>query len=321
MSTEIDTKALNEAFVDKITSEDTSLRKEAQQNVNDFTRDKMREDGFWRKILPPVDIANDELDRQVDTDKPVKIVDKEPGSPAAKTIPFATLPDNEYIHGPRYRVMFTRIVTPKFTKDVDELRTYDMDIRQILSDNAIKDMLAEEDDSAIAAVDTIVGAAGSIVTETGVAQHQEVDGGVTRETVNDALKIMPSTPSHLEVSTILVNNVFIKDVQKWGRDEVGGNLSEEIVRNGFAERIMLGARWIVSIKRELLGDDEMYMFAEPKFLGKFYVLEDTTMYIDKKAYFLEFFAYEAVGSAIGNVAAVAKATFTGSLPSDDFRYG
>ena len=31
------------------------------------------------------------------------------------------------------------------TKDIDELRTWDMDIRQVLSDNAIKDMLADEE--------------------------------------------------------------------------------------------------------------------------------------------------------------------------------
>jgi hypothetical protein len=41
--------------------------------------------------------------------------------PAAISIPFSTLPANLYIRGPRYRVQFDRIVTPKFTKDVDEL--------------------------------------------------------------------------------------------------------------------------------------------------------------------------------------------------------
>ena len=320
MSEELSTKAVNEAFFHKMTSDDAGLRKDAQQAVNDFTRTKMREDGFWRKILPPVQISNDELDRQVDTDKNVKIVDKEPNSPAAISIPYATLPINKYIRGPRYRVMFDRIVTPRFTKDVDELRTYDMDIRQVLSDNAIKDMLAEEDGKAIRAVNTLLLGADTVIPETGVAQHRTITGGITRETVNDALKILPQTPSHLEVSTTLVNNVFVKDIQKWGRDEVGGDLSEEIVRNGFAERVLLGVRWTITIKRDLVGDTTMYMFAEPKFLGKFYVLEDTTMYIDKKAYFIEFFAYESIGSAIGNIAAVGRADFDGDIPSDVWRY-
>ena len=68
---------------------------------------------------------------------------------------------NLYIRGPRYLVMMDRIVTPRFTKDVDELRTWIMDIRQVLSDNAIKDMLAEEDGKFITAVNTALVAAGS----------------------------------------------------------------------------------------------------------------------------------------------------------------
>ena len=318
---ELTTKAVNQMFYDKITSDDASLQKDAQQAVNDFTRVKMREDGFWRKILPPVPISNDELDRQVDTEKNVKIIDKEPDSPAALSIPYATLPSNRYIQGPRYRVMFDRIVTPNFTTDVGRLRTWDMDIRQVLSDNAIKDMLAEEDGKAIRAVVSGLVAANAVVPETGVSQWRTFTGGITRETVNDALKILPQTPSHLECATALVNNVFVKDLQKWGRTEVGGDLSEEVVRNGFAERVMFGVRFIITIKRNLVGDGTMYMFAEPKFLGKFFILEDTTMHIEKKAYLLNFFAYEEIGSAIGNIAAIGRADFSGSISDNEiWRY-
>ena len=69
---DLDTKAVNALFMNNIMSDDSGQVKLAQQAVNDFTRVKMREDGFWRRILPPVPIANDELDRQVDTDKNVK---------------------------------------------------------------------------------------------------------------------------------------------------------------------------------------------------------------------------------------------------------
>lgn len=306
---QVSTKEVNQAMFDRLFSDDPSLLKEAQDAVNDFIRVRMREDGFWRRIIPPVQITNDELDRQVDTDMPVKVVDKEPESPAAITIPFATLPQGKYIRGPRFRVMFSRIVTPKFVKDVDELRTWDMDIRQVLSDNAIKDMLAEEDGTAIATVNTILVGPDAIVPATGVAQHQTISGGITRDTINDALKIMPSTPNHLETATVLLNNVTVKEVQKWGRDEVGGDLAQEIVMNGFAERQWFGARFLITIKRDLVPDNTFFMFAEPKFIGKFYILEDTTMYIDRKAYMLEFFAWETIGSTIANVAGVARADF------------
>ena len=312
MNNDITTRARNAAVLDQLNSSESSpeMVKQAADTVSEFTRVKMREDGFWRKILPPLTVSNDELDRQVDTDMPVRVVDKEPDSPAAASIPFGTLPFNEYILGTRYRVMFDRIVTPRFTKDVDELRTYDMDIRQVLSDNAIKDMLAEEDGKAIAAVNSLLLGQNSVIPLTGVAQCRTVAGGITRETWAEAMKTLPRTPMHLEVSTVLINNVSIKDVYKWGRDEIGGDLAEEILQNGFAERNLMGARVLITIKRDLVPDDTIFMFADPSKLGKFFTLEDTTMYIDRKAYMLEFFAYETIGSSIGNVAAIGRVDFT-----------
>ncbi len=302
-------RLVNEAVIERLQSDDPRMVKEAQDAINDYTRVKMREDGFWRRILPPVTITNDELDRQVDTDKPVKIVDKEPDSPPAASVPFATLPLNRYIRGPRYRVMFDRILTRKFTKDVDELRTWDMDIRQILSDNSIKDMLAEEDGKAILTVNALLLGQNVVIPDTGVAQWVSITGGVTRDTMAEAMKVLPRTPSHLNVATVLINNVTIWDIVKFGRDEVGGDLSQELFRTGFTEREIMGVRWIITIKRDLVPDGTIFMFAEPKFLGKFFVLEDTTMYIDRKAYMLEFFAYESIGSAIANVAAIGRVDF------------
>jgi len=299
-------KEVNGAFLNMLES---GMEKQAQDAVNDYIRVRMREDGFARRILPPVQITNDELDRQVDTDKPVKVVDKEPNSPGAISVPFATLPINRYIRGPRFRVQFDRILTTRFTKDIDELRTYDMDIRQILSDNAIKDMLAEEDGKWIAVTNNLLVAQGATVPETGVVQWRAIAGGITRDTIAESLKLLPSTPNHLNPSTVLVNNVTVLDVVKFGRDEVGGDLSQELFERGFAEREIMGVRWIITIKRDLVPDGTTFQYAEPKFLGKFFILEDTTMFIDRRAFMLEFFAYESLGAAIANVAAVARADF------------
>ena len=62
------------------------------------------------------------------------------------SIPFSTLPSNhstDFVM-PRYSVRFDRIVTPRFVKDVDEKRIWVMNIRQVLSDNSIRDMLEDE---------------------------------------------------------------------------------------------------------------------------------------------------------------------------------
>jgi hypothetical protein len=303
-------RLLNEAFLDKLASGDSRIVKEAQDAINDYTRVKMREDGFTRRIVPPLTVTNDELDRQVDTDKPVKVIDMEVDSPAAISVPFATLPMNRYIRTKRYRIMFDRILTPRFTKDVDELRTYDMDIRQVLSDNSIKDMLAEEDGKFILTVNTLLLGANVVIPETGVAQYVTISGGVTRDTLAEAMKVLPRTPNHLNVATVLINNVTIWDIVKFGRDEIGGDLSQELFRTGFSEREIFGVRYIITIKRDLVPDSSIFMFTEPKFLGKFLVLEDTTLYVDRKAYMLEFFAYESLGCSIANIASIGRVDFT-----------
>ncbi len=308
MASQSETQLLNDTLFEQLQT--PGMEKQAIDAVNDFTRTKMREDGFYRRIMPPLKIANDELDRQVDTDKPVKVVDKEPDSPAAISIPFGTLPTNVYIRGPRYRVMFDRVVTPRFVKDVDELRTWVMDIRQVLSDNSIKDMLAEEDSKFISAVNAVmIGPDVPVPYNGNVIQWKTIDGGITRETLQDARKIMPKGPSHLESHTALINNVTIKEIEKFGRDEMGGDFSQDVIKNGWAEANFMNMQWIITIKRDLVPDDSMFMFSDPKFMGKSYLLEDTTMYIRREAYMLEFFAYQTMGGSIGHAGGIARADF------------
>lgn len=306
---EEESRLISRAIMEKLASRDPLLVKEAVDAVNDFTRTRMREDGFTRRIMPPIPISDDELDRQISTDKPVKVVDKEPDSPAAISVGFATLPMNIYIRGPRYPVMMDRIMTPRFTKDVDELRTWIMDIRQVLSDNAIKDMLAEEDGKFITAVNTVLCGAGVTVPTSGTVQWEQIAGGITRDTLWDAMKIMPNTPSCLEVHTCLVNNITIKEVCKMGRTEMGGDLSQDIMRDGWTEQNFLGKRWLVTIKKDIVPTNTLYMFADPKFIGKHYTLEDTTMYIRREAFMLEFFAYQTSGLTIGHTSGLARADF------------
>lgn len=308
MPTKTEAQLLNEAIFEQL--QDRGMEKNAVDAINDFTRTRIREDGFARRIMPPLQIGNDELDRQVHTDKNVKVVDKENDIPPAISVPYGALPINWYIRGPRYMVTFDRILSPRFTKDVSELRTWIMDIRQVVSDNSIKDILAEEDSKFITAVNTALIAQNAVTPTSGIAQWRSIAGGITRDTIQESFKIMPQTFSHLMSETVLVNNVTIHEFQKWGRDEVGGDMSQDLLRNGWTERRMFGKEFIITIKRDLVPDNTMFQFASPKFIGKLYQLEDVTMYIRREFFFLEFFAYEELGASIGNTNSLVRVDFT-----------
>lgn len=304
-----ETKILNATFFEKVLSDDPGTFKEASDAVNDFTRTTMREDGFMRRIIPPITLTNDELDRSMTTEKPIKIVDREPTSPAAISISFAALPNSMYIRAQRYAVTMNRIVTPRWTKDVDELRTWIMDIRQVLSDNSIKDMLAEEDGKLTKAINTALVAQGAVVPTSGTVQWLALNGGITRDSLWESMKIMPGTPSNLEVHTVLLNNLTIKDVNKLTRNEMGGDLSQDIMKQGWSDQEFMGKRWIVTIKKTLVPNGTMYHFADPRFIGKVYQLEDTVLYVRREAYMLEFFGYETLGGSIGHTSGIARADF------------
>ena len=300
-------EVFNQKFLDKI---ETGSIKEAADASTSFIRRRLREDGFFRKVLPPQPLGNQDLDRVLTHDKPVRIEDFEPNAVAAKSIPFGEIADMDYFYGPKFLVPFARIVTPEETKDIDELRTYRMDLRRILMDNMLKDMMTEEDGQFISAVDSIVGAENSTVAATGRIQHVGVNTGITRSSYKEVLKVLEN--AKLNNGTILMNRLTAKEFLGFDRTAIGGDLAERIFTDGLSaltEARIFGVRHLFTIKTELVPNNVVYAFAEPQYLGKLYTLQDCVVNLEKKKYFIKFSAYETIGSAIGNVAAVAKVTF------------
>jgi len=304
-------KALNEALVGDLRSEDGRIRKEASEGVSSYLRMKIREDGFTRKIIPPVTVTPADFDRQVDTPKPVIIKDMEPNSPGAYSVPFGTTPRNHYIKGGRYRVMFDRIESRRLTADVNNLLTYDMDIRQILKDHLLKDIMFEEDSKWMSVSNTIVGTLNTVNTSIEACQNIQV-GPMSRASLAHSRKGMASGNRHLNPAVALVNNVTIWDVVAIAkRDEIGGDMSQEMFVNGLSERPIMNLNWIVTNKTTLVPDDVMYQYTEVKYLGDFFILDDVTMSNKSENYMIEMFAYECIGATIANSAAVVRCQFDG----------
>lgn len=301
MPTRADNSQISEAFYEAYLSDDPIMQKTALDAVNDYTRLKVREDGILRRVLPPIQIANTDLDRQYDTTLPAKIVDMEVNSPAAISVPLANFPTQIYINSQRYRVTFHRILSPWFQADVDELRTNVMDIRQVLSDNSIKDMLAEEDGAFFSLVNSVLGGTPNAIQPfSGIAQWVSNPSAISRNSLWDMWSVMPQTDGRLMPAKAVANPITMAEICKFGRDEVGGDMSESLFKNGWTETTFMNIEWLVTIKLNLVPNNTVFLFADPKFMGKFYVLEDTTMFIERRAFFLSYFAYECLGAAIAN---------------------
>lgn len=306
-------KMMNESVVTGLTSQDFGIRKQAEDKVNNYLRLRQREEGFARKFYDVADVTPADLDKQVDTPLPVIVKDMEPNSAGAYTVPFGTSPMDSNLTAPRYRVMFDRIMSRRYVADVNELLTYDMDIRQIFNDFILKDILAEEDRKFMATVDSIVvpGTPNTVNTALDACQTIEA-GAIDRPNLANAMRGLAATNRRLNAVAGLVNNYTIWDVVALDRNTIGGDLAEDLFTNGFTERTIMGLKWNITIKNDLVADQDLYMFAAPKFLGDFFVLDNICMSTKHEDFMLSFYAYECIGATVANIAAVCLARFTGS---------
>ena len=306
---------LNSSVLDALDEGTSAGLNKVAQVASDYTRTQIREDSFAFKILPPEKIDNSRLRRDLTEDLGV-IENIEPDSPGAKWVPLETVPDGEYITGSKYLIPFARVLTRKMTKDIDELRTYDYDIRKILTDNSIKDGLAKIDEKFIQTVNSIVFNAkgeGQPNEVTGKVQWKDFTDGIDRKTWTEATKMLPRPNADGKFICrnyiALMNDVTARDILKLDRIEVGGDLAQKNWVEGLTTDTIEGIKLVTTIKSTIVPENYVYFFAEPSFLGHCYYLTDWTMFLKKEAFFIEFFSYWLGGFGFGNVAGMALARF------------
>lgn len=300
-------KEANGAYFDLLQS---GNEKQAADVSTRYIRMKMREDGFFRKILPFEPLLDADIQRRVDTDKPVYVGEKEPDSPAAYSVPFGALPNRRYIIGRKYEVHFQRIFGTKYQKDIAELRTYDQDIRQILSDITLKELMAQEDGKFIATDKYILGgAADALCPETAAVHWKTITGGITRATWKEARQIMPGLDASFSASTCLINNVSILEFEAWTRNDVGGDYAQQIAMDGFGQKKWFGLNFVVTIKKNLVPNNRAHFFAEAGRFGRAMTAEDVTMSVSTKDCMVSFYPYEMIGATLVNPYASTIADF------------
>jgi hypothetical protein len=312
-----DIKMFNDTFVDML---EGGNEKKAAQSALTFTRNKLRENSFAEKVLTPIDIANDELDKSENPELHVKWCDRELDQPPAVTVPLGNVPDGYQFAGTRYPVYFSRLMSPVFQKDVDKLRGYDYDIRQILLENSTKDLATEVDSKFLEKINQVLGVANTAntFTATGLPSYITLSGGINRANLVEAIKAfqrlrVPFGPMQPDGSSskgiMLLNNVTAADLLKLERSEVGGEESQRAYLEGTAPATVLGLKSIMTIKRELVPDGTIYFFSAEEFLGKYFRLQPLTVFMETKAFFLQFFQYMNIGMSIGNPKGCFRADF------------
>jgi hypothetical protein len=308
----------NESFIEMIKGGET---KQASVSAQAFTRNRLREESFAEKILTPIDIANDELDKAENPELLVKWNDREPDQAPAVSIPLSVVPDQYQFKGDRYPSYFARITSPLFSKDIDKLRSYDYDIRQILLENSTKDIATEVDTKFMNKINSVIGSKNtSNLAQSGydLPQWVELSGGITRENCAEAFKVIqrlkvpfgPSQPDGGESKGVmLLNNITAMEFVKMGPSEVGWDVSQTAWETGLPSKSLLGVKPIYTMKTDLVPDNTIYLFSSEEFFGKYYRLQPLTVFMETKAFFIQFFQYMNISMSIGNVRGVCRIDF------------
>ena len=303
----------NKELIDEILDPNVQgLVKRASAVTSKATRTQIREEGFQRAIMPFEKITNADLDYFGNSELPGKWYELEPDSPPARMVPYYATPNTFVYSATKYVVLISPIITEEATKNVNELRTYRTDLRTTVQDNMLRDVHTAEDTGFIANFNRIVGNAVlmSAFDDTEV-QNVDMEAGWNRESVARAQSFL--VERHCPLGINLVNQRTANSFLAWHRDEIGGNLAEELLKKGLKaldKFEIFGMPWLSTIKNWLVPNGYVFQFGPPEWLGHALMLEDITVTVKKEYEILRMRASEQVGITIGNTRPLQKIRYT-----------
>jgi hypothetical protein len=321
-------RVLNELFTQKLGSSEG--KEKMAEYGGSYIRDRLREVSYARKVVPPEQVTRSDCQRSVNHDTLVKIVDVEPQS-RALTMTFRGQPTARFIRGPKAEVGFYTISSEVFQKTEQELLAYEMPITKIIEENSVKDIQEVEDreftvftEAAVQALQVVANGGvatplnASTIQAGGVVEFSVRKGELARTaTTNDATIRPIQRPdlinlfklldgNRLRSERLLMTEVDWDDILQWTVEDFGDRLQSETAVDGFKYNTLFGRSYIRTVKTDILRAGNVYVFTKPEFFGKFYVLNNTKFYIDKIANVITFQAWEDIGMAVINIAAVRK---------------
>lgn len=304
----ISASTVNELFVQKLNTPE-GMDKVAQEG-SAFIRSKLREVSFARKIINPQYVTKADLQRSVNHDGLVKIVDIEPDS-KAMVVNLRGNPDFNYVMGERFEIPFFMVSSEEFQKTEEELLAYDMPLTEIIERNAVLDIQKIEDENFLATADAAVTVASGTQGTNVVGNYNSSTeiGSIPKDKVKELFDSLDG--NELRADTLLMDSTMFNRLFLYDATTVGDAVGSEVHVNGYSYATLFGRKLVVSNKKKKqdgtdLLNNKIYCFAAPDFLGQFLVLNDTKFFIEKRKNIITWAAYETIGMGIGNANAVAK---------------
>ncbi len=275
-----------------------------------FVRDKLRENSFARKILPPSVVTKADLQVSVNHDTMVFIDELEPNS-KAMSMTFRGQPTARWVEGSRYEIPFHTVSSEKMEKTEQELLAYRMPITKVIEDNIVKDIQEVEDHrfithcaAAVAATSLSVRGEQATADIAANGANTGFEGVLQRGDLVSLFKVLDGTRRRM--SKVLMNEINWDDCLTWTIEDFGDTVQGKVTVDGYTHDKIMGRSIVRTVKTDILPQGDIYGFTAPEYLGKFLILNNTKFYIDKIANLIMFQAWEDIGVGLGNIASIAK---------------
>lgn len=302
MNTNIPTfesELINSSFINKVQS---GLVKEAEGVSSIFIREKLREDGFLRRLFTLMPITQDDLDPDLNGNRPMKIIEKDIDTKAT-WVSFKGTGERDYFEGRRFPIYFDKIETNRTSINTVELSTYRIPVQDLFKEYNVKEMQQQEDKMFLDQVNEMIdlNAADQKATLAYGASQTLVDAFIKGQQMLTSLRLPMG-------KALMHKNTFLETL-KLKIDTIGNEPLVKRFESGLeGEDSFLGVPVVTTIKDDIVSEGDIYFFTSEQFFGKFYALVDATMTLESKADLLTWWTYEYIGMGIGNTKGVVKIT-------------
>jgi hypothetical protein len=295
-------KIASRNFVKLATSTSSEDREKAAEIGNEIIKERIREKAIPMSMFTWTTTTNDDLVPQLETEENMRYYDYEVDSPASLSVGLYSNPHNYTFAGRRGAMKFEQVMTPRMVKDTNEMRTYGFDIRKLFADNIVRDMSIAFNMNWLKANQLCVGAADTTPAWANAPQYVSVASSLGRETIPNmkAQMLRVQGDRGFEVKQLLTNTITAIEPAKFGREESGGDLAQNMLQDGVVDEKMGGMRWYITLNTLMVPTGTIWGFTDEKHYIRCSHLQETTMYIESKRNMIEFTALCNLGMLIVN---------------------
>lgn len=341
---------MNAGFIEQLDTQGSV--KTAAESLN-FIRDRIREASFTDMVLPNQPVVRGDLQRAVDHDTLVKIVDIEPDS-RAMALTFRGQPTATYVSGKRFAIAFFTISSLRFEIVEQELMAHEMPVTRIVEENSLKDMIEVKDRYFLVHVEaaceamqeeangSVVGFNTTNVNNGTCLEVSKIKGTMALAAASDNFVVRAIQRPDIVRAKRLLKRVIvdgsgnvvrqgrlrpelmlacesdIDEFDSWTHEDLGSKLQSETAVNGYTYTKAVGLRIIKTIKNDLLREGNVYVFTTADYFGRNYTLNNVKFYIDKIANRIYWQCWMDIGMGIANIASVIKLElYSGSVTPGD----